>query len=894
MKRIFRARDFEPNPERDVEDEFESHLELKVEDLMAKGMAEEEAWTEARRAFGDGETAGGRAASQTRARLRRRSVLDRFETLLQDVRYAVRRMTRAPGFTAAAILSLAIGIGANTAVFSVVNTFLLKPLPYRAPSELVRVFTNHVNLSPWGSSAYPDYLEMKALDDVFSEVGVFYDILAPITIGESPRMTMVEAISASFLPLLGVEPVLGRNFLPDEDLHPGQNAVALLGYTFWSRAFGRNTDVLGQTLRIAGQPYTIVGVTPESFGSGTMSSLKSEVFVPVTQASQIEGNSDGGTYTNRGYRTFNVEARLQPGVGVEEARARLQALAAGLQETYPASNQDRGFTVLPAQEVKISPEIDEGMPFIAAFLMAVVGMVLLLACTNLASFLLAQGVRRQKEIALRLAMGAQRGRLVRQLLSETVILGLLGGGAGFLLAGWTMGLLRGLLPALPGGITLDMGLDLTVLLFTLALSAVAGILFGLAPAMQSTRPDITPTLKGSGSDPGRRRFRLQSVLVGMQMAISVILLVGGGLFARGLLVAESIDPGFSTQDVGVAWLDLSMSQVPRDGWSNAESELVDRLLADPGIESVATASQLPLALGRSFQLFTIPGVGPPPGFEGHRIHYSQVSPSFFTTMEIPIHLGRGLSPEDVSGRADVAVISEEMARSFWPEENPIGKQILRGSAERAATVVGVARDTKVERLGEDPIPFIYFARDQYPTSGLRVVAKGRGGSENLVAILQRVIREVNPNFAVMEVRSMEDHLSLLLFPARVAALLLGVFGALALFLAAIGLYGAVNFSVSSQTREIGIRMSLGAKQGTVIGSMMKGAMGVVALGGVLGLAASYAIARVIQGLLFGVSAGDLPTMILVPVLLCGVAFLAAMIPARRATKVNPVEALRTE
>jgi len=894
MNKIFRTRDYDPDANRDIEDEFRSHLELKVEDLMAQGMSEEEAQAEARRAFGDRETAGAGAASHTRARLRRRSIRDRFDNLFQDLRYAIRRMTRAPGFTAAAILSLAIGIGANTAVFSVVNALLLRPLPYRAPDELVRVYTNYPNLSPWGSSAYPDYLEMKALEEVFSEVGAFYDILAPVTVGETPRMTMVEAVSASFLPMLGVEPILGRNFLPDEDLEPGQNTVALLGYGFWSRAFGGDPDVLSRTLRIGGQPYTIVGVTPESFGSGTLSIMKSDVFVPVTQASQIEGSAGGEIYSSRGSRSFSVEARLQSGVSVEEARARLQALATGLQETYPASNQDRSFTVIPAQEVKTSPEIDEGLPFIAAFLMAVVGMVLLLACTNLASFLLAQGVRRQREIAVRLAMGAQRGRLVRQLLSETIILGLLGGGAGLLLAGWTLGIFRGLLPALPGGITMEMGLDWRVLVFTLVLSAVAGILFGLVPALQSTRPDITPTLKGSGVDPGKRRFSLQSALVGMQMAISVILLVGGGLFARALLVAENIDPGFETQNAGTAWLELSMSGVPEAGWSNAESELVDRLLADPGIESVATASQLPLALGRSFQLFTIPGVEPPPGMEGHRIHYSQVSPSFFATMEIPILVGRGLSPEDASGAPDVAVISEEMAQSYWPEENPIGKQILRGTAERAATVVGVARDTKIERLGEVPIPFIYFARAQYTSGSLRVVAKGRSGSENLVATLQRVMREVNPNFAVMEVRPMEDHISLLLFPARVAALLLGVFGGLALFLAAIGLYGAVNFSVSSRTREIGIRMSLGADRRSVIGSTMKGAMGMVALGGLLGLAASYALARVIQGLLFGVDAGDPLTLILVPALLCGVAFVAALIPARRATRVNPVEALRTE
>jgi putative ABC transport system permease protein len=353
MKRFFRARDYQPDPGRDVEEEFASHLELKVEDLMSQGLSEEEARVEALQAFGDGTTASERAAqrsvAQTRARLRRRGLRERLDTLLQDLRYAFRRMTRSPGFTAAAILSLAIGIGANTAVFSVVNTLLLKPLPYRAPNELVRIFTNYPNLSPWGSSAYPDYLEMKAMEEVFSDVAVFYDILAPVTTGETPRMTMVEAISSSFLPMLGVDPVLGRAFLPEEDLEPGQNTVALLGYGFWTRGYGANPDVLGQTLRIGGQPYTIVGVTPESFGSGTISSLKAEVFVPVTQAPQIEGVSDGGFLTSRGWRNPAVEARLQPGVSVEEARARLQALATGLQETYPETNQDRGFTVIPAQ-----------------------------------------------------------------------------------------------------------------------------------------------------------------------------------------------------------------------------------------------------------------------------------------------------------------------------------------------------------------------------------------------------------------------------------------------------------------------------------------------------------------------------------------------------------------
>jgi predicted permease len=896
MRRIFRARDYRSDPDLDVTEELNSHLALKVDELMASGVPEEEAWREARRRFGDFEGISAAAASEARSRERRRRVRDRFDTLTQDVRYALRRMTRMPGFAAAAVLSLAIGIGANTAVFSVVNTLLLRPLPFADSEELVRIYTSYPGLSPWGSSAYPDYLEMKDLDEVFADVSVFYDILAPITIGETPRMAMVEAVSSNFLPMLGVEPVLGRQFLPEEDVEPGRNPVAILGHGLWHRSFGGDPNVLGRTLRIGGQPYTVVGVTPEWFGSGALNSLASDLFVPVTMASQIEGRRTSRSYTQRTLRTYNIEGRLQSGRTIEEARIRLELLSAQLQEAYPESNQDRSYRVVPAEDVVASPEIDQGLPLVAAFLMAVVGLVLLLACTNLATFLLAQGLHRGKEIAVRLALGARRERLVRQLLTETVLLGLLGGGAGLLVASWSLDLLLGLLPSLPASITLDLelGLDWRVLLFTLSVSAGAGILFGLAPALRSTRPDITPTLKAAGLAWGRRRFGLQSGLVAFQMAVSVILLVGGGLFVRALLVAERIDPGFSTSGIGVAWLELAMSGVERDQWEVTEAALVDRLMAEPGIESVATASHLPLALGSSFQLFTIPGVEPPQGQDGHRILYSQVSPGFFSTLGIPILAGRSLTPEDRSGAPEVVVVSQALAEAFWPGESPLGKQILRGSAERGATVVGVARDTKVERLGEDPLPFIYFARAQYPTSHLRVVAKARGLAGDPVPTLQRAIREVNPNFAVMEIKSMEDNLSLLLFPSKVAAILLGAFGVLALVLAAVGLYGVVNFAVSRRTREMGIRMSLGADTGTLAVAMMRGAITVVAFGGLIGLAFSFALARVIQGFLLGVRAGDPLVMLTVPVLLGGVALTAAFIPARKATRVNPVEALRSE
>jgi predicted permease len=893
MKRFFRARDYQPDPRRDVKEEFESHLELKVEDLVSQGLSPEEARAEAIRAFGDGEGNHLRASAQTRSRLRNEGMGDRWDSLTRDLRYALRRMARSPGFTLAAIFSLAVGIGANTSVFSVVNALLLRPLPYEEPQELVRVYTSYPGRAPWGSTAYPDYQDIRGLNDVFADVSVWYNILAPLEVGEESRMAMVEAVSSNFFPMLGVEPVLGRAFLPEEDREPGANRVAILGYGLWTRAFGADPGVLGRDVRIGGKPYTVVGVAPQSYGSGALPSMKSDIIVPVTMGAEIEGDPTGAIYERRNWRTYDMFARLRPDVTLEEVQARLDVFAVQLQEAYPESNEDREYLALVANDVTVSPEIDETLPFVATFLMAVVGLVLLLACTNLASFLLAQGVKRRKEIAVRFSMGAPRGRLVRQLLTETVLLGLLGGGVGLLLAFWAVDLLLALLPELPAPVNLELGVDSRVLLFSLALSVLAGILFGLVPALQSTRPDLTPALKDGASAKGSGKARLQSVLVAAQMAVSVILLVGGSLFVRALLVAQNTDPGFSYQGVGTAWVDLSMSGIPREGWAAAEEAMVERIQAQPEIRAVGTAGHLPLALGSSHQTFRVPGVDSPPEQDGHTILYTAVGADFFEALEIPIVAGRGFTPDDRNGTADVAVVSEAMAEDFWPGEDPVGRQIFRGSSQRAVTVVGVARDTKVTRLGELPTPFVYLVRDQTPTSFLRLAARGTDGGQ-VAAAMRAALREVNPNLAVMDVRPMEEHVALLLFPSRVAAILLGVFGGLALLLAAIGLYGVVNFSVSSRTREIGIRMSLGADRTAVIRSMMGGALTVVLVGGALGLAAAVVLSRVVQRFLFGVGAGDPVTLILVPGLLLGVAFVAALVPARRATRINPTEALRTE
>ena len=893
MRRIFRTRDFQPDPDEDFGEEIQSHRELMVEDLMAGGMREKDARIEVTRACQELEAGRIQATSHTRNRLRRRSLLDRCDTLIQDVRYALRRMARSPGFTLVAVLSLAIGIGANTAVFSVVNAFLIRKAPFRAPEELVRIYTSDPTISPYMSTSYPDFRDIRELDEVFAEVGALETIMAVVDQGGDLRRVLMEAVSASLFPTLGVEPTLGRSFLPEEDSGPGENPVAVLGHGFWEEAFGGDPGVLGQTLTLAGRPYTVVGVAPEWYNSMVFQGLKMDVFVPVSMSAEIGGSSDA-IYTRRNNNRFDLVARLAPGVSVGEARARLDHLASQLGEAYPATNRGRSFNLFPNSEVAISPEFNQPLRFTAAFLLAVVGMVLLLACTNLASFLLARGVERQKEVAMRLALGAARGRLIRQFLTETIILGLLGGAVGLVVARSTLAFAVAYQPPIPLPLSLGLGLDRRVFLFTLGISALAGVLFGLAPALQSTRPEVAPTLKDGGGSGPRRRFNLQSWLVTLQMTVSMVLLVGGGLFLRSLVTVQGIDPGFSTEEAGIAWLDLSASRTSDAAREAVRIDLEERLLAQSGIHTVASANRLPLSLGGTFMSFLIPGVDPPAGEDGFRLDVASVAPRYFRAMGIPVLTGRPFAVSDDGAAQKVVMVNEALANRFWPGENPVGKEISTGFDDTPMTVVGLVRTTKVGSLGEAPVPLVYFPFSQNHSSDLQILVRGDLSQGELVATLRRVIREAYPEVVVMEMKTMDQHLSVRLFGPRAAAALLGLFGMLALLLSSIGLYGVVSFSVSRRVREMGIRMSLGADGAHLVRMVVGRALSVVALGGVAGLVVAFFLSRLIQVFLVGVSPADPVTLVGVPLLLGGVALVAALIPALRASRVNPVEALRSE
>jgi predicted permease len=820
------------------------------------------------------------------------------DRLVQDLRYALRRMARSPGFTTIAVISLALGIGANTAIFSLVNAVLLSGVPMRAPEEVVEVYTSEENDGyPYSLSSIPDLMDLKDRTDLFAGVAGYEAFFTRLEADDGVQPVFGEAVSWDMFSLLGVNPEAGRFFVSEEGQTEGTHPVVVLGFTYWGKMYGGDRGIVGQSLRMAGREWTVVGVAPESLQGFTSPGLAVDMFVPYMMAGTVNFEGAQTNYMGRrGNRSTFIKARLAPSISVEQAQVALETMSAQNRAAYPENWRGRSFNVLPSSEVAIHPIVDGPLLGVAALLLTVVGLVLLIACTNLAGFLLARASQRRKEIAVRLAMGARRWTLIRQLLSETVVLALLGGGAGLLVANWVLQAIMAFQPPIPIPINLDVGLDGKVLFFTLAISVAAGVFFGLVPALQSTNPDVAPTLKDeTGTGSGRRkRFSLRNILIVSQVAISMVLLLGAGLFLRSLQEARDIDIGFSVREGGTAWVMRMGNEMDSQEFQTLVTQMEERALALPGIENVASADLLPLGVAFGMNDYDIPGVEPPTGMEHHEIATNTVSPTFFDLMGIPIVTGRALSPEDREGTEPVVVISETAARRYWPGESPIGKSIVTPSGEVGYRVVGVARDTKTWTLGEEYRPYVYRAMRQRAQGSAILVATGSIPEAQIAGQLRTLIRETDPRLVLMESKTMSQHLSIALFPPRMAAILLGFFGGLALILASTGLYGSVAFSVSRRSREVGIRISLGADARRVIGMVLRGALTLVAIGGAIGLFLSVGLAQLIGGFLYGIGSLDPITFIGIPMFLAVVALLAAFVPARRASRVNPVEALKAE
>ncbi len=812
----------------------------------------------------------------------------------EELRYAVRRLVRSPGFTLVAVLSLALGIGANTAMFSVVNAVLLRQLPVTEPGQLVELYTAESNGYAYATSSYPDFLDMRGLTDVFSGVVGTRTFLARVEQeGGQPGMAFGELVSWDYFQVLGVRMHLGRTFLPEEDVAPGTHPVVILGYRTWTRDYGADPGIVGRTLRLGGSPHTVIGVLPEEF-TGSMPVLVTGFYAPLVMTDLLMGNSLDGQLDRRGSRSMFVKARLRPGVTVEQADQAMKALAAGLAEAHPDSNEGRTMSALPSGDVALHPAVDRALKPVAALLLAAVGLVLLIACANLASFLLARAEDRRREVAVRLALGAGRGALVRQLLTETTLLALLGGAAGVLIARWTLDLVMAFQPPLPIPVDLDVSLDRNVLGFTALVSLAAGLFFGLVPALQATNPDLAPTLK-DGTDRGRGpgRFTLRNGLVVLQVTFSFVLLIGAGLFVRSFQKAQQIDPGFHSGPGAILWPMASMSGIE----SEEERELFaaraqEALLAHPLITHLAMADRLPLGAGVQTASYRLPGVASERPDGETEVDNARVSPSYFETLGVQILRGRGFTRDDEGGEG-VVVVSQAFLDRYYPGQDVLGMLIDEGTP-RPKRIIGVAADTKVRTLGEAPRPYVYERLGGGDGGDSQFLVRGTGESAGILAAARGVLDAIEPDLVYFETKTLEEHFALMLFAPRMAAALLGVFGGLALLLSAVGIYGVVSYAVARRTRELGIRISLGATARNVVGLAVGGGMRLVAVGGVLGMVMAAAMTWLLGRFLYGIGPTDLVTFASIPVLLAAVALVAALIPARRASAVDPVRALRAE
>lgn len=838
-------------------------------------------------------------------------------TLWQDLRYAARTLWKTPGFTAVAVLSLALGIGANTAIFSFVNAVLLRALPVAEPERLVFVF-NGTRAEPYNVAPYPDYVDYRDRNSVFSDLAAYSGITVSLNHNEGAEQISGLIVSGNYFDVLGVGARAGRTFLPEEDQTPGAQPVVVIGHGLWQRLFGGDSNAVGKQMLLNGQPFTVVGVAPAGF-DGAQAGQPNDIYVPMMMQAVVRpprsgysGEMNPDLLGRRSAGWLEMVGRLKPGVSFEGAQAEMRVLAKQLEEAYPDTNREETATLFPV--TKGDPDQRGTLLSVAGLMSAVVGLVLLIACANVANLLLARASARRKEISIRLALGAGRWRLIRQLLTESVLLSFVGGAVGLLLAVWLVDVLQTYSP--PGNffpVAFDFSLDARVLAFTLLLSLLTGVIFGIAPALQASNPDLVHALKdgtvmlAGGGSWGARGFNLRNLLVVAQVALSLVLLISAGLFLRSLSQAQRIDPGFSPQNVLVMPLNINLLRYTKAQGQEFYRGVIERVEAIPGVES-ATLSRTPPLSGASRQSTVLiegregpdraggsESSGGNPDTGGHTTLASPVALKYFETMNIPLLRGRDFTAQDREGTPGVIVINETFVRRYFPDEDPLGKRLsLSGARGPWLEVVGVARDGKYITLGETSAPMIYQSILQRHETGMTLLIRTRGDSASLAAAVRREVQAVEKNLPVTNIRPMTELLNNSLFPARMGAVLLGAFGLLALLLAAVGLYGVMSYSVARRTREIGIRMALGARGGNVLRLVLGEGMALIAVGVLLGLAGAFAATRLLASFLYGVSTTDPLTFAGIAVFLTLIALAASFIPARRASRVDPLVALRYE
>jgi predicted permease len=869
-----------PNyPDRDFENELETHLEMLTDENVRRGMGPEEAKRAARIRLG--------GLAQLRETNRELLGLPFIETFLQDTRYAFRVLRKNPGFTAVAVLTLALGIGANTAIFSVVYAVLLKPLPYTNPEQLFTAFqaNKQQGIAETGCS-YLNFEEWRAQNHVFSELAGVVAHQLTLTGRVEPTVVNTSVVTPEFFALLDVKPVAGRIFFP-QDGKQGAPPVVLVSEDLWRGRFGADPMIIGTSINLDQRPFTVIGIIPGAFRTPFFT--KREVWIPLVQDPLFS------TFMpKRGSHLLPVIGRLKPGVSVAQAQAEMDAISGRLAWEFPAENH--GWTV---RLVPLQKEIVGDVKTALLVLLGAVGLVLLIACANIANLLLTRATSRSKEIAVRAALGAGRARIIRQLLSETAVLGLLGGGLGIALAYWGVKALSSLLPSnLPQ--MNPIRVDYFVLGFALLLSAIAGVAFGLVPAMFAANADIQNALReGARSGESRNRRRARSFLAVAEISLAMVLLVAAGLLLRSFARLTSVSPGFDAQHI--VKVDISLPQfqysTPQQ-WSAFSEELLARIQSDPGLRDSAVVVPRPIADTSVNLPFDI--VGNPPSSAGasRTASYVSVSPDYFRVMGIPLLAGRFFNQHDSSSAPRVSIISEAMARLYFPNQDPLGKQLTfgfsPGSGEAMREIVGIVGNVRNVALSQNPGAMMYVPYVQAPFWGANLVVKSTLSTSSVAAAIRQEVQKMDRDLPVTDVANMPDLIDASVAQPRFRTFLLGLFAVMALVLAATGIFGVISYSVSRRTNEIGIRVALGASRSTILSMILRETLVLTFAGLAVGLPCALAASHLVGHMLFGVSANDPATLAAVAFALAAVATLAGYAPARRAMSVDPMVALRHE
>ncbi len=820
------------------------------------------------------------------------------DMFLQDLRYGVRMLLRSPGFTAVAALSLAIGIGANTTIFTLINAIFLNPIPVEDSATLVGLFTtderNQEGFNRFAGTSKPNFEDYRDGNSTFIGMAAYQGLGLSLASGGEPAQIGGEIVSGNYFDLLGVKAALGRTFLQDEDRTPGTHPVVVLSHGLWMRRFGSEPAIVGKPITLNGQGFTVVGVAPPGFrGINTLGGP--DLWVPFMMHQQVLAGFFLENFNDRRALMFNVLGRLKPGLTLDQAQAEIATIGGRLAREYPNENQGRNATLLPLAQTVINPNIRQVFVLAGGLLMTVVGLVLLIACANVANLLLARASSRKREIAIRLSLGAGRGRLIRQLLTESVLLGLLGGAAGLLIAYWGRDLLMAARPQqfLPAAI--DLPLDARVLAFTLGVSILTGLLFGLIPALQASRSDLATELKDRSSQPsGSGRFNLRSALVVAQVALSLIALVGAGLFLRSLRNTQRIDPGFETRNVIVAAFDLAAQGYDQVRGREFHRRVIEEVSRVPGVRSAALATNLPITGGGIGRTVFPEGVDPTDRSAGVFVTVNTVGVGYFDTLDVAIRSGRQFTGMDREGAPLVIVANEAMAKRFWPGQDAVGKRFKFFGFDQYCEIVGISEDTKIFTLGEEPQMIAYMPLLQSYEPALVLHARTAGDATAMMEGVRRAVQALEPAMPITNVQTVADLIDISLWAPRMGAVLLTIFAGVALALAAIGIYGVMAYAVSTRTQEFGIRMALGAGSRDVLTLVLRQGLVLVACGLGIGLVAALAVTRLVKAFLNGVSPTDPLTFASISALLAAVALAASYLPARRATRVDPMVALRYE